>query len=421
MYREQGGFKHVFRVRPIEDIIAEALYVRDNWGVKMFYFQDDIFGYDLQWLRQFVRHWKSEVCVPWHCQIRLELTRGKPGEERLNLFTEGGCSGITLAIESGNPFLREHVLLRPMEHELIVEGCRQIMTRGLTLRTEQILQIPFSNLTTDLSTLQLNNEINPTMAWSSILHPFGETNMGKIAWRWGFWDKDAVSSIYWDRSPLLHSETAMETVSPYIEYLRKMGRRFDSPLLHMYTKPKNGNGKAEVFVENNEISYLSGMRQKSICEIEYLNQERNSRYCDQTSNLQPIFNWLSKLPKGRELGAKWTNLRKEEWTFNNLGELTEAHLHRVGYGDRLEKWKRKFANRLCCALDNFPAGIRDNPLYFCFLPSGSKLGRTMIEKGVFNQPPEKFWQSFGITARHHLFSHGLYKTETGLEEPIAEQ
>ncbi|MFA6415555.1 MAG: radical SAM protein [Candidatus Paceibacterota bacterium] len=399
MYKKQGGFKHVFRVRPLDDIIAEALYVRDHWGVKMFYFQDDIFGYDLSWLREFVRRWKSEVGVSWHCQIRLELTRGKPGEERLDLFVEGGCSGITLAIESGNAFLRELVLLRPMEHELIVGGCHEIMRRGMTLRTEQMLQIPFSNLETDLSTLQLNHEINPTMAWSSILHPFGETNMGKIARQWGFWSEDSPSSIYWNRSPLLHSTTAMETVLPHIERLRPLtGRRFDSPLLRMYTESKNGNGRADVFVEDGLV-HLSGVRRVPICEIQYLDAEANERYCDQTSHLQPIFNWLSKVPRGYELGWKWVELRKEEWTFANLGKLTEEHLRQAGHNYEVEEWKRKLADGLWCSPDSFPAGIRDNPLYFCFFPSGPKLARTMIEKGVFSLPPEKFWHEFGSLAR----------------------
>ena len=264
----------------------------------------------MKWLRQFVRRWSAEVGVPWHCQIRLELTRGTPGGERLDLFVKGGCSGITLAIESGNAFLRKHVLLRPMEHELILEGCRQIISRGMTLRTEQMLQIPFSNIETDLSTLWLNYEINPTMAWSSILHPFGETNMGKIAWRWGFWDKDAVSSIYLDRSPLTHSVTAMETVLPLIERLQPVGQRFESLLLKMYAKAKNGGLKADIFLDDtvskdgDRLVSLPDTREP-ICEIEYLDTEKNTRYCDQISHLQPIFNWLTKVPEGYRLGKKW--------------------------------------------------------------------------------------------------------------------
>ena len=410
-----GGFRNVFRVRLIDDIIAEALYVRDNWGVKTFYFQDDIFGYNIKWLETFVQRWKREVGVPWHCQIRLELTRGKPGKKRLDLFIEGGCSGITLAIESGSAFLREYVLLRPMRHELIVEGCRRIMEQGLTLRTEQILQVPFSNLTTDLSTLKLNCEINPTMAWSSILKPFGETNIGKIARCWGFWEKDAVSSIYWDSSPLRHSDTAMEVIRPHVESLRSTNQRFNSPLLHMYVKP-SGDSRGWVFLED-DLVVLDP--KKRLCEIEYLSLEENKRYCDQISHLQPIFNWLAKVPQGHRLGRKWVELEKRDWTFENLGKLTEAHLREIGYGDVAEKWKREFAHQFGCSLEELPKGVKANPLYFCFFPSGPKLARTMIEKQIFSLPPETFWRELGDTAKKHLFSHGLFRTANDIKEPIA--
>lgn len=416
MYKEQGGFKHVFRVRPIDDIVSEALYVRDNWGVKMFYFQDDIFGYNLEWLREFVRRWKEEVKVPWHCQIRLELARGKSGANRLDLFAEGGCSGITLAVESGNAFLREFVLLRPMEHNLIIDGCRQIMSRGMTLRTEQMLQIPFSNVETDLSTLKLNYEINPTMAWSSILHPFGETNIGKIAWRWGFWNKDAVSSVYLDRSPLRHSANAMKVVEPHVESLRT-GGRFNSPLLNMYVE-SNSNGGGQVFFDDPSSLILIGER-RPLCEIEYLGEEENARYCDQMSCIQSIFNWLPKVPYGYELGEKWVRLPKEEWTFKKLGELTEIHLFNHGFEAKIEEWKHRFAKQFGCLLENLPDGVKDNPLYFSFFPNGPKLAQSLARKKVFNLPPEEFWRVLGKLARWHLFSHGLYKTEEGIEEPIA--
>ncbi len=115
-------------VQTIDDIIADARAIQERWPVKMIYFQDDIFGLRIDWLEEFSRRWRTEIGVPWHCQIRLELTRKGAGDKRLDLFAEGGCSGITLAIESGNQFLRDHVLFRPMPEELIIEGCRKVET-----------------------------------------------------------------------------------------------------------------------------------------------------------------------------------------------------------------------------------------------------------------------------------------------------
>lgn len=416
-----GGFEKVFRVRPIDDIIREAVHVRDEWGAEMFYFQDDIFGYRIDWLTEFSRRWKKEVGIPWHCQIRLELIKGDVGLRRLELFREGLCSGITLAIESGDDFLREFVLLRPMPHELIVEGCKKIMDFGLTLRTEQILQIPFSNLKTDLSTLKLNCEICPQMSWSSILAPFGETNMGKIAHNFGFYtgnNDDLDEVFYFDYSQLRHSETAKSVIEPIARKIseEKKTQRFESPLLKMFAKPgENESLVSDVYYRDES---LIGIKPESLCKIQFMNDEENTRYCDQTSRLQRLFNWLSKVPQGWKLGEKWTSLPKEDWTFAKLGELTEAHLKECGYGERAEKWKIEFAARLGCSADNLPPGIRDNPLYFCFFPSSDEFAKRIQEKKIFDLDSWKFFNALGGEARRWLFSRFVYKTDAATP-PIA--
>ncbi len=197
-----GGFR--LTVRPVDDIVAEAKAIQKRWPLKLIYFQDDIFGYDKRWLEEFAVKWRKEVGVAFHCQIRLELTRHDAGDRRLDLFREAGCSGITLAIESGNAFLRDRVLFRHMPDELIVDGCKKIIDRGLTLRTEQILAVPFSDTNTDLSTLDLNNRIGPTMAWTSILAPYEGTDIGTISKNFGIYsgNNDDLQESFFDRSVL---------------------------------------------------------------------------------------------------------------------------------------------------------------------------------------------------------------------------
>ena len=68
-----GGFE--LNIRPVDEIIAEAVWIRDRYPLSIIYMQDDIFGYNLPWLREFAKKWPREVGVPIHAQIRLELTR----------------------------------------------------------------------------------------------------------------------------------------------------------------------------------------------------------------------------------------------------------------------------------------------------------------------------------------------------------
>ena len=402
-----GGFE--LNLRPIDEVIAEALAIKERWPVQMIYFQDDIFGFNMPWLREFVKKWHEQVKIPWHCQIRLELTRDT---ERLELFRAGGCTGITLAIESGNDFLRQFVLFRPMEDELIVEGIRKIQRLGFSLRTEQILAVPFSDIGTDVQTLELNNRLRPEMAWTSILSPYGGTNMGTIAKQFLFFDKDndTLNDTFFNRSVLHHSRDGIASIQPSI--LKSMANRLDNPLLRMNAK-KNGGLKADIYLGKTDGTNVP------LCTIKYLTEEENERYCDQTVVLQRLFDWLSHVPHGSQLATKILSLQKDEWSWKKIGSLTEEHLRGEGYENRMTGWKQRLADGMHCTPNELPKGIDENPYYFCFFPSSGEFARKFLNDGFFNIP--SFWEQLnfaGREVRYWLYSKSLYKLERS-EPPIA--
>lgn len=408
--RLYGGF--ALNVRPVDDIIREALEIKHRWPAEMIYFQDDIFGYDIPWLREFVHAWKANIGIPWHCQIRLELTRNT---ERLELFREGGCTGITLAIESGNAFLRQFVLERPMADDLIVEGTRKIMRLGMTLRTEQILAVPFSDIETDLQTLALNNRINPDMAWVSILGPFGGTVMGTIAQNFGFYtgNNDDFSETFFDRSILRHVKDGRTSIEPCVA--RTLQGPHDNPLLRMRAVPEFGN-HARILVRTADGT------ERPACAFEYLEDWQNSRYCDQTVTLQRIFNWLAKIPQGHRLGTRFVALPSTEWTWETLGSLTREHWNEIGYRDQAASWERRLATEMGYGTpEELPQLVRTNPWYFAFFPGSATFAKHILEADPFtgHEPPRQF-DALAPLARYWLFEHGLYRTKPATP-PIATQ
>ncbi len=417
-----GGFR--LNLRSVEEIVREGQEIRDHWPAKMIYFQDDIFGYDRKWLEEFVVRWKKEVGTPWHCQIRLELTRHEAGKRRLELFQEGGCTGITLAIESGDPFIREHVLHRPMPEDLILEGCEMIRSRGMTLRTEQILAVPFSNLKTDLLTLRLNCQINPEMAWTSILAPYGGTEMGEIAKNFGFYEgtNDDLQESFFDRSVLRHSEMARDVVAPVVDSIK--ARRMDSPLRRMIAK-KKGPLLSEVCMRDERDAFskqhLPGP--KALCEIEFMDDDANARYAEQTIINQRLFNWLSKVPKGNVLAEKFVTLSKEQWTWHVLGEVTKRHLESVGKGEKAREWVQDLVHAMgCSSYDELPEAVKQNPYYFVFFPGSALFARHVVNTGALNTnaPVGLKFDALWATARHWLFKYALYRLDP-ISKAIAEE
>lgn len=397
-----GGFE--LTLRPVDEVVEEALFIQEHYPCSMIYFQDDIFGFNLTWLEEFAQKWRERVGIPWHCQIRLEMTRD---ERRLDLFKEGGCTGITLAIESGNDFLREFVLFRGMSDDLIEEGIRKIQARGLTLRTEQILAVPFSDIETDIETLRFNVSLRPSMAWTSILEPYGGTNMGTIASKFGFWrgTNDDLDESFFDRSVLHHVRGGRRKIEPVARAL-KNGK--ESSLLGMKVQVLPEEGKARVFAA--DLVGIGGLPSAPACEIEYLSPEENARYCDQTAILQRNFDWLSKVPAGHEIASRFVALPKEAWTWQTLGEFAEEHFMRHCGREKVEEYKTKLTEAY--GEETLPAHIAANPYPFFVLPSGPGFARHVTEQGLFEADDNKeVFDRWGREVRYWLYSRALYHTE----------
>lgn len=419
-----GGFTHT--QRSVDDVIAEAIEIRERWPCAMIYLQDDIFGFDHNvWLPEFARRWRDEVGIPFHCQIRLELTRHSAGDDRLDLFKEAGCTGITLAIESGDAFLREHVLHREMTDELILEGCAKIRSRGMTLRTEQILAVPFSNLDTDLSTLDLNNRIGPEMAWTSILAPYQGTEMGDVARAFGYYkgENDDLHELFFDRSVMRHSKTAKDIVQPVVramveanKALERAQRATKSPLQRLEAREVAPHVmEVSVRDERDEFSrkYLPGPQ--PLCTIEFMDDVENDRYADQIVILQRLFMWFSLVPGARELAERYIMLPREEWTWARLGQAAKEHFEMCGMGKEAGQWVQELTEASgCCSLDELPDVVRDNPYYFVFFPSSAEFAAHVVQSGAVhaNAEPGRQFDELGGVARRWLFAHSLYKVES---------
>jgi radical SAM superfamily enzyme YgiQ (UPF0313 family) len=401
-----GGFR--LTMRPVDELIKEGQAITRRWPLKLVYFQDDIFGYNTKWLEEFADRWPQEVGASFHCQIRLELTRSRLGDHRLDLFKKAGCSGITLAIESGNAFLRDHVLFRHMPDKLILEGCKKIMDRGMTLRTEQILAVPFSSTETDLETLDLNNRINPTMAWTSILAPYGGTDMGTIAKNFEVYigNNDDLAESFFDRSVLTHVEGGPRDIEAIANTLHAGPK--DRILLDLRVEEGEMRTKRVIGKDGQDVGTIS-----------YLSPEDNDAYCRNVVRLQRLFNWLAKVPSARELGKKVIALPESSWSWVKLGSLTEEHVLNL-YGDRIYDWEDAlYVEMGVTSARDISVRIAENPWLFCFLPSGGTLANKVIRDGVLDS--EDFNASLdvlGTLVRRHLFHFGLYKIEDG-PNPIA--
>ncbi len=410
--RMHGGYEPVFR--SLDDVIREARIVMASWpDTKLFYFQDDVFGLNLTLLQEFAHRWKAEVGVPFHCQMRLEMTQHSSGDRRLDLLAEAGCTGITLAIESGNEFLRKEVLFRPMQHELIVEGCRKILSRGMSLRTEQILAVPFSDTRTDLGTLALNREIDPTHAWASILSPYPFVNIGRIATAFGMHSggEDDLEESFFLRSVLRHVDGGPRDIERIVHGLASSRRK--RSLLRMQAVP-TGALTADILYLPDAEERSRGDKDATVGALSYLSDFENDRYRERTVRLHRLFNWLPRVPYGEELGATLVDVPDDMWSWETIGQETHRHLRRYHSADTMEGWTHALAHELGYASpEELPTPVAQNPYLFCSFVAGGDLAEAMLRQDVFGPTIGQTLIGMNDIVRNHLFEVELYRIRGG--------
>jgi len=282
--------------RPVDDIIAEINEIMSIAPLtRMIYFQDDVFGSDIKWVREFVGKYHA-LSIPFHAQIRFELANPdtSKGKERLELLREANCTGMTLAIESASPAIRREVLNRNMDEELMFKVLSHMSGLGYKVRTEQMLGLPYGattqqtavNLDADLETLELNVRLKeetglPTMAWASIFAPYYGTQIWDYCKEHGFYERnnEDISDSFFERSVL------------------RFPRRWVGPKLSAQT--------SSVWMDESELG----------------------RYKDNLQTLRNLFNYFALVPKGHKLARKYLNGKGDDQFLTNLSTTTRHHLY----------------------------------------------------------------------------------------------
>ncbi len=97
-------------------LIAELKELVRKYPTQFIKFYDDVFTFRSDdWLKEFSEIYPREIGVPFHCLTRADLVKNDP--QIIHYLKQAGIKSISMSIESGNKFLREHVLKRGMTEE----------------------------------------------------------------------------------------------------------------------------------------------------------------------------------------------------------------------------------------------------------------------------------------------------------------
>ncbi len=160
-----------FRVRSPKAVIEEIDNARKDKNIETILFQDDIFGVNRKWFREFSELYLSEVNLPFYSLIRCESVT-KDFVEKLK---EMGCYEVGIGIESGNERIRNEVLGKNLSTKKIKEAVKILKESNISFHTFSMFGVPEETLDNAFETLNLNLELKPDVAYTQMFHPYPGT------------------------------------------------------------------------------------------------------------------------------------------------------------------------------------------------------------------------------------------------------
>jgi radical SAM superfamily enzyme YgiQ (UPF0313 family) len=209
LYRGQGPF---VRYRSLENVFAEIDEIIRRYNPSRLSFSDESFTLNAKRLEEFCREYPRRYSIPFLCQTRPDLV----DEETMWRLRDAGCDFMNMAIEAGNPKIRNDILLRNISDEKIVEAFGLARRYGIRTGSFNMIGLPEETKATIWDTINLNRALQPERMMCTIYMPFKGTALGEKCLDAG-WLAHPVddSEVYYTYVSIRHPSLSSRTLFGY--------------------------------------------------------------------------------------------------------------------------------------------------------------------------------------------------------------
>jgi radical SAM superfamily enzyme YgiQ (UPF0313 family) len=145
-------------------------------------------------------------------------------EELAHIMKNAGCFEIHIGIESGDPWIRNHVLKKDVDDQQIIDAFRWCREAGILTFGFNMLGIPYETEESMRRTVELNRKVLPDTVFCSVFNPFPGTDLHDLVVDKG-WLSDRVVSSYFEHTSVLDQPSVdASVVAHYHKFFRLMVR-----------------------------------------------------------------------------------------------------------------------------------------------------------------------------------------------------
>lgn len=137
IYHGKGKF---VRRRSVEHVMEELITAKKTWPtIRKVYFLDDVFSYDIKWLKRLSTQYRKHVNLPFYCYVHPLFCN----EETIKTLKEMGLIEVNMGIQSGSERVRKEVYSRFETNKQIIEAVKILNKYKIRAVCDLILGNPY--------------------------------------------------------------------------------------------------------------------------------------------------------------------------------------------------------------------------------------------------------------------------------------
>jgi len=189
------GFSQLNYVRhhTVGQLIDEIKYLLSHYrNIRMFIFDDDLFTYNADFVREFCRAYGRTSKIPF-------VVNGHVGffdERRARQLASAGCRIVKFGVESGSGELREKILNRRMSNAAITEAINLVERFGMHSSVFLIIGFPYETRENVFETIELMGRALPGRFRWTYFFPYPGTKAHQISVEGGFINEEKMKQAH---------------------------------------------------------------------------------------------------------------------------------------------------------------------------------------------------------------------------------
>lgn len=158
------------------NIVKNNLSLYPYPKTKLIAFTDDVFTLNKKWLFSFCEMYKKEIKVPFMCLTRVENI----SDDIARCLRDAGCVVIEFGVESGNEWMRRHVLNRKYSNETVENALRVTKKYGIKRGVLIMIGLPFETNRMQVDTIELCRRLRTELGIVTFFFPFPGTKLWQV-------------------------------------------------------------------------------------------------------------------------------------------------------------------------------------------------------------------------------------------------